>query len=100
MRAKFSGTYLDPTPTRATFMDGSGLSHAEAVELSDAVWSRAVIYSPVAGDIVLVDNKRTGHGRMNVDGGETRRVVSYIAGHFALPSAVGVRVEVSDESAV
>merc|ERR1719456_64843 len=38
MRLKFWGTYLDPTPTRATFLgDGASLSTEESRELSDLI---------------------------------------------------------------
>ena len=50
------------------------------------------------GDVVVVDNRRTGHGRMNVKGGDTRQVMSFIGAQFAVPSSVSAVLAFSDDS--
>mmetsp|Transcript_143319 Transcript_143319/g.357109 ORF Transcript_143319/g.357109 Transcript_143319/m.357109 type:complete len:531 (-) Transcript_143319:388-1980(-) len=96
LRLKFASTYLDPTPTRATFSDGSGLTTSESKHLSDLIWDAAVIYPAHAADIVLVDNRGTAHGRMNVGGRiEQRQVVSYIGGEYEVPNAISLSLEVT-----
>lgn len=102
MRFKFGSTYFDPTPTRATFIDGSHLSNAESQELSNLIWDNAVISPARAADMTIIDNMHIAHGRMNVGGPiEKRQVVSYIGGQFQVPEKVEVHTKfsASDESA-
>lgn len=87
MRFKFWGTIFDPTPTRATWLDGSCLSAAESKEISDLIWSHSVIFPPREMDIALLNNRRIGHGRLNVGGRpQQRKLVSYISGAFDVGS--------------
>jgi hypothetical protein len=83
MRCKFWGTICDPTPTRATWLDGSSLSVAESREVSSLIWSHSVVFPPQEMDVALLNNRRIGHGRMNVGGRPgQRKLVSYISGAF------------------
>ena len=83
LRCNFWGTHCVPTPTRATLLDGSSLNVAESRELSALIWSSSVIFPPEQGDIALLNNRRIGHGRLNVGGSpQVRKLESYISGSF------------------
>eukprot|EP00941_MAST-03F_sp_MAST-3F-sp1_P003987 g3987.t1 len=86
MRFKFYGTAFDPTPTRATWLDGSSMTQNESEELVDLIWKHAVIFTPKPGDISILNNKHIGHGRMNIAGNTLeRRVISFIGGQYVMP---------------
>lgn len=94
LRFKFASIYFDPTPTRATFIDGSQLTTADSKELSNLIWDSAVVYPAQSTDVTVVDNTIVGHGRMNVGGDiNQRKIISYIGGEFRVPEMVSVRMD-------
>ena len=51
---------------RTLWGDGSEISAKETQQILDAAWGNAVLFKWKAGDLLLLDNIRCGHGRMNV----------------------------------
>eukprot|EP00746_Dinoflagellata_sp_MGD_P077814 gnl/MRDRNA2_/MRDRNA2_31177_c0_seq1.p1 gnl/MRDRNA2_/MRDRNA2_31177_c0~~gnl/MRDRNA2_/MRDRNA2_31177_c0_seq1.p1 ORF type:complete len:687 (-),score=138.24 gnl/MRDRNA2_/MRDRNA2_31177_c0_seq1:19-2079(-) len=99
IRFKFLSTYTDPTPTRATFIDGAPLTPEDSMELSNLIWEHSVIYSPQVGDTCLVNNEYIGHGRMNVIGPMSKRkIIAFIGGRYSLEEAVNFGITFSRPS--
>ncbi len=51
---------------RTLWGDGSAISPAETREMIDAAWSSSNLFSWKQGDLLILDNIRCGHGRLNV----------------------------------
>ncbi|RBP49669.1 TauD/TfdA family dioxygenase [Arenicella xantha] len=51
---------------RTLWGDGSAISRAETRELIDAAWSSSNLFKWQSGDLLILDNIRCGHGRLNV----------------------------------
>ena len=59
----------DPTPFLQTrFGDGSEISQAESVAINTAIWDCADMFEWQKGDILLINNVRYGHARLNLVG--------------------------------
>ena len=57
---------------KTTLQKGPKLTDAEITEVTDTLFAHATIFRWRAGDVLLIDNVKTAHGRLNVD---ARRVL-------------------------
>ncbi|MCP5539896.1 MAG: TauD/TfdA family dioxygenase [Akkermansiaceae bacterium] len=58
---------LDAMPVQILYGDGSPIPPAEMAEIRRATWEHSVLFAWKKGDLLVLDNILTGHGRMNVE---------------------------------
>jgi alpha-ketoglutarate-dependent taurine dioxygenase len=72
---------------RTTFGDGSEFSRAESEAIQKAAWANAIAHRWLPGDMLVLNNIRFGHARLNVAG--ARRIVTAMGNRYdirALPA--------------
>lgn len=52
-------------PVRLSFGDGEALTDAQVREMLEACWANSIIFSWRKGDVLLLDNFKVGHARMD-----------------------------------
>ncbi len=57
-----------------TFGDGSEINRSESEEIQKTAWANAIVYRWLRGDMLILNNIRFGHARLNVVG--PRRIVA------------------------
>ena len=80
---------MDAMPLSITYGDGSPISRDEMEEIRRATWDNSVIFSWRNGDLLVLDNILTGHGRMNVQ--RPRKILTAFADLVAFPVEYGER---------
>ena len=75
---------LDAMPLSISYGDGSPISDEEMAEIRRATWENSVIFAWRKGDLLILDNILTGHGRMNVQ--PPRKILTAFADLVAFPS--------------
>merc|ERR1712060_652076 len=61
-------------PVHLSFGDGEALTDGEVREMIEACWANSVIFSWQKGDVLLLNNVRCGHARMDCVQGCPRRI--------------------------
>jgi alpha-ketoglutarate-dependent taurine dioxygenase len=59
---------LDVMPVQIFYGDGTPIPPDEMAEIRRATWDHSVLFRWKKGDVLVLDNIMTGHGRMNVEG--------------------------------
>ena len=59
---------LDVMPVQILYGDGTPIPAYEMAEIRRATWDHSVLFRWKKGDVLVLDNILTGHGRMNVEG--------------------------------
>jgi len=57
---------IEAMPVTIHWGDGSDISHEDMIEIRRATWNNSVVFRWKKGDLLLLDNFLSGHGRMNV----------------------------------
>lgn len=70
-------------PMHILYGDGSPIPPAEMRELHRALWDHVVLFSWRKGDLLVLDNTRAAHGRMNVVG--QRKILTAFADPVKFP---------------
>jgi alpha-ketoglutarate-dependent taurine dioxygenase len=74
---------LDVMPVQILYGDGTPIPPDEMAEIRRATWSHSVLFRWKKGDILVLDNILTGHGRMNVEG--PRKILTSFADPVSFP---------------
>jgi len=64
----------DRWPVHSTYGDGEELEPEVLAHLRQVIWDNTVVIAPQPGDVLMVDNYLTLHGRMSFPEGEKRKV--------------------------
>ena len=67
---------------RTLWGDGSEITKAETQAILDATWKGSTLFNWRKGDLLLLDNIRCGHGRMNVT--QPRRIAAALGDTYSL----------------
>jgi alpha-ketoglutarate-dependent taurine dioxygenase len=74
---------LDVMPVQISYGDGTPIPADEMAEIRRATWEHSVLFRWQKGDVLVLDNILTGHGRMNVDG--PRKILTSFADPVTFP---------------
>jgi len=74
---------LDVMPVQILYGDGTPISADEMAEIRRATWDQSVLFRWKKGDVLVLDNILTGHGRMNVEG--PRKILASFADPVSFP---------------
>jgi hypothetical protein len=74
---------LDVMPVQILYGDGTPIPPDEMAEIRRATWDHSVLFRWKKGDILVLDNILTGHGRMNVEG--PRKILTSFADPVSFP---------------
>jgi alpha-ketoglutarate-dependent taurine dioxygenase len=74
---------LDVMPVQILYGDGTPIPPDEMDEIRRATWDHSVLFKWKKGDVLVLDNILTGHGRMNVEG--PRKILASFADPVAFP---------------
>ena len=77
---------------KTTIRGPQALSRDDLQQITDALFAHATIFRWHAGDVLLIDNIKTAHGRLNIDGKRVLHVFmsAYIDQKALYPDAEGV----------
>jgi len=70
-------------PMQILYGDGTPIPADEMVEIRRATWDHSVLFRWKKGDVLVLDNILTGHGRMNVQG--PRKILASFADPVSFP---------------
>jgi len=76
---------LDLLPVSLTWGDGAPIPDADMLTLRQAVWGRSVLFRWQPGDLLVLDNFLTAHGRMNVV--QPRKILTAFGNLVTVPLA-------------
>jgi hypothetical protein len=74
---------LDAMPVQILYGDGTPIPPDEMAEIRRATWDHSVLFRWKKGDLLVLDNILTGHGRMNVEG--PRKILTSFADPVSFP---------------
>ena len=74
---------LEVMPVQILYGDGTPIPPEEMTEIRRATWDHSVLFKWKKGDVLVLDNILTGHGRMNVEG--PRKILASFADPVAFP---------------
>jgi alpha-ketoglutarate-dependent taurine dioxygenase len=74
---------LDVMPVQILYGDGTPIPADEMAEIRRATWDHSVLFRWKKGDVLVLDNILTGHGRMNVEG--PRKILASFADPVSFP---------------
>ena len=74
---------LDVIPVQILYGDGTPIPADEMAEIRRATWDHSVLFRWKKGDVLVLDNILTGHGRMNVEG--PRKILASFADPVSFP---------------
>ena len=74
---------LEVMPVQILYGDGTPIPADEMAEIRRATWDRSVLFRWKKGDVLVLDNILTGHGRMNVE--RPRRILTSFADPVTFP---------------
>ncbi|HUW74752.1 MAG TPA: TauD/TfdA family dioxygenase [Methyloceanibacter sp.] len=74
---------LDVMPVQILYGDGTPIPPDELAEIRRATWDHSVLFQWKKGDVLVLDNILTGHGRMNVEG--PRKILASFADPVTFP---------------
>ena len=70
-------------PVQILYGDGTPIPPDEMAEIRRATWDHSVLFRWKKGDVLVLDNILTGHGRMNVEG--PRKILASFADPVSFP---------------
>lgn len=73
---------------RTLWGDGSPITQAQTRKLIDAAWKSATVFRWQRGDLLILDNIRTGHGRLNVEG--PRRIAAGLGDLYSVDQQTAI----------
>ena len=74
---------LDVMPVQILYDDRTPIPADEMAEIRRATWDHSVLFRWKKGDVLVLDNILTGHGRMNVEG--PRKILASFADPVSFP---------------
>jgi len=74
---------LDVMPVQILYGDRTPIPADEMAEIRRATWDHSVLFRWKKGDVLVLDNILTGHGRMNVEG--PRKILASFADPVSFP---------------
>ena len=73
---------------RTLWGDGSPISRSETQALINAAWNASTVFRWRKGDLLILDNIRTGHGRLNVEG--PRRIAAGLGDLYSVKNQAAI----------